>query len=68
MAVRHHNIHPTMLTPEQASAIADAVLAEQRGRIAVSRNRRARRVHWFYQVPGLSSREPYEQADLFAAG
>jgi hypothetical protein len=67
LGVRHHNIHPTMLTPEQASVIADAVLEEQRGRIVASKNRRARRVRWFYQVPGLSSREPYAQADLFAA-
>jgi len=56
-----------MLTPEQANAIADAALAQQRRELLESRNRRARRVGWLYQVPGLASREPYEQAELLAA-
>lgn len=56
-----------MLTPEQANVIADAALAQQRRELLESRNHRARRVSWVYQVPGLASREQYEQAEMLTA-
>ena len=54
-----------MLTKEQAVAVGDEVLAQQRRDLLESKNRRARRVGWVYQVPGLSARQPFEQAEMF---
>lgn len=56
-----------MLTREQANVIADAALAQQRKELLEIRNRRARRVSWFYQVAGLASLEPYEQAEMLTS-
>lgn len=53
-----------MLTPEQAKVIADVALEQQRKDFLDKLNRRARRVVWYYQVPGLASLEPFEQAKL----
>ena len=56
-----------MLTTDQANTIADEALAQQRREHLDSRNRRARRVHWVYQIRGLALRQPFEQAELFVA-
>jgi hypothetical protein len=56
-----------MLTKEQANLIADEALAQQRSEHLELRNRRARRVSWPYRVPGLVSRQPFEQAELLDA-
>jgi hypothetical protein len=66
-AFAHTTSLTIMLTAEQANAIADEALAQQRRDLLASRNRRARRVSWFYKVPCLASCEPFQQADLFAA-
>jgi hypothetical protein len=55
-----------MLTKVQAAAIAEDRLCRQREQHLEARNKRARRISWWYQVPGLRILQPHEQESLFS--
>jgi hypothetical protein len=55
------------MTPDQARAIADDLIEQERAKSVAQKNATAKPVPWYYRVPELDGLEPWERSERVAA-